>query len=336
MKNAGGQRRSKILALGSAFPDQVLTNADLEKIVDTSDTWIQERSGIKERRRLRDGENNSDLAAKASLSAIAKAKMKPTDIDFIVNCTNTPDRLLPAMACVVQKKIGASPSTCGAIDVTAACAGWVVGISIADQFIRSGMYKNILVIGAEAISRYVNWQDRATCVLFGDAAGAAIITETEDATKSLIYSSHMHSDGRFTDILDMPAGGSENPVTAEVIAQNLNKIRMRGTEVFKQAVKAMADVAVEELETNNLKISDIDWFIPHQANIRIIEAVAKKLDFPMEKVLLNVHKYGNTSAATIPTAFDEFADNGTIKRGHNVLMTSFGAGLTWASALVKF
>lgn len=328
--------RAKILALGSAFPEHVVTNADMEKIVDTSDAWIRERSGIQERRRIQPGQNNSDIATLAAKDALKKAGLLPTDLDLIINCTNTPDKLLPAMACIVQQKLGASPSTCAAFDVIGACAGWMLGMSIADQYIRTGMYKKILVLGAETLSRFVNWKDRGTCVLFGDGAGAAIVGVTEDSSKSLIYSTHMHSDGRYADILDMPGGGSELPPGTSMDDRTPYFLRMKGTEVFKQAVRSMADVAMETLEFNNMKIDDVDWFIPHQANIRIIEAVAKKLNFPAEKIATNVHKYGNTSSATIPTAFDEYVQKGKIKRGHNVLMSSFGGGLTWAGALVKY
>lgn len=328
-------KRSKILALGSAFPDQIVTNKDLEKFVDTSDQWIRERSGIHERRKLRDGENNSDFAASAALNALKKAGLKPTDVDLIISCSNSPDKWLPAMACIVQNKIGAH-NNCGAFDLLAACAGWVVGLQVADQFIKAGTHKAILVIGSEAMTRFLNWNDRATCVLFGDGAGACVVVPAEEKDKSEILTVKMHSDGRYGDILDMPGTGSTMPTSKEVLENNLCYFRMNGGEVFKHAVRNMASIAEEILEENNVKVEDIDWFIPHQANIRIIEAVAKKLSFPTEKIALNVHKYGNTSAATIPSAFDEYVDTKKIKRGDLVLMSTFGGGLTWAGALIRW
>jgi len=328
-------KRAKILAFGSSFPEQILTNADMEKIVDTSDQWIRERSGIQERRKLRDGENNSDIAAAASLSALKKAGKKPEDIDLIISCSNSPDKWLPAMACIIQNKIGAH-NNCGAFDLLAACAGWVVGLSVAEQFIKAGTHKTILVIGSEAMTRFLNWKDRSTCVLFGDGAGACIVTPAEENEKSEILSIHIHSDGRYADILDMPGTGSAMPATPDVLEKNYHFFHMNGQEVFKHAVRNMASCAEEALTKNNVKIDDIDWFIPHQANIRIIEATARKLNFPMEKVALNVHKYGNTSAATIPTAFDEYIETGKIKRGDLILLTTVGGGLTWASALIRW
>lgn len=328
-------KRAKILSFGSHFPDQIITNADLEKIVDTNDQWIRERSGIQERRKLRDGENNSDLAAAAALKALKKAGKNAEDIDLIISCSNSPDKFLPAMSCIIQNKIGAH-NTCGAFDLLAACAGWVVGLSVAEQFIQTGKHKTILLTGSEAMSRFINWKDRSTCVLFGDGAGAAIISAAEEGERSEILSTHVHSDGRYGDILDLPGVGSAMPSSPEVLENSFQYFRMNGQEVFKHAVRNMASCAEEALAANNLKAEEIQWMIPHQANIRIIEAVAKKLSFPMEKVLLNVHKYGNTSAATIPTAADEFIDSGKIKRGDLVLMTTFGGGITWASAVIRW
>lgn len=322
---------SKILALGSAFPDKVLTNKDLEKIVDTSDDWIVERTGIRERRILSDGEKISDIAALAAKRAIGKAGLEPNDIDFIISCSNSPDRFLPAMASEVQKKLGITNNG-PAWDILAACAGWIMGMSVADQYIRQGVYKNVLVMGAEALSRFMNWEDRTTCVLFGDAAGAAIVSAATASDKSQIFSTHMHTDSNWTESLQMPAGGSAVPHAPAV----QHKIKMNGQEIFKLAVRAMADCCMEALEHNNMKLSDVDWLVPHQANLRIIEAVAKKLSVPMDKVLLNVHKYGNTSAATCPTCLDEFIDNGKVKRGDIVLATSFGGGVTWGSALFRY
>lgn len=325
---------AKILAFGSAFPDKVVTNFDMEKIVDTSDSWITERTGIKERRMLSEGENNSDFATLAALRALKKANLQPNDIEMIIVCTNTPDRNLPAMACEVQRKLGIT-NNCPAWDIIAACAGWIAGITTANAFVRSGQYKNILVLGSEALSRHMNWQDRTTCVLFGDGCGASIVSAADKDDPSQIFSTHMFSDGQWSESLQQPSGGSAYPVTEQSLQQNLHKIRMNGGEVFKLAVRGMAESSLIALEQNGLQLSDIAWFVPHQANLRIIEAVAKKLNMSMDRVLLNVHKYGNTSAATIPTCIDEFIENGKVKKGDLVLMSSFGGGVTWGSALIR-
>ena len=327
--------RAKICALGSGFPDNIVTNKDLEKFVDTSDQWISERTGIRERRRLLDGENNSDIGAKAALAALESAGKTPADVDLIIGCTNTPDRWMPSMAAMVQAKIGATEK-CAAYDVVTACAGWLAGMQIANAFIRSGQYENILVVGSEALTRFVNWKDRGTCVLFGDGAGAALVTRATASEKSEIIDMRVRSDGRYGDILDMPGAGSRMPTSQTVIDGGLQYIHMNGQEIFKHAVRNMTSICEEILEAHKLTINDIDWFIPHQANIRIIDAVGKKLGAPAEKVALNVHKYGNTSTATIPTCFDEYAEMGKIKRGDLVLMTSFGGGLTWAGGLVRW
>lgn len=327
--------RSRILAFGSAFPEQVVTNFDLEKIVETSDQWISERTGIKERRKLRDGENNSDIAAQACLKALKKAGKTPEDVDLIIGCTNTPDRWMPSLAATVQAKIKARPGG-AAYDVITACAGWMTGLQIADSFIRSGQYKHILVVGSEALSRFVNWQDRGTCVLFGDGAGVCLVGAGKAGDPGEILDVRVHSDGRFGDILDMPAGGSAMPSTVETAEKKLQCVHMNGQEIYKHAVKSMVGVCEDILEAQKLTVSDIDWFVPHQANLRIIDTIGKKLAFPAEKVALNVHKYGNTSTATVPSCFDEYEEAGKIKRGQLVLMTTFGGGLTWAGALMRW
>ncbi len=325
---------SKILALGSAFPDKVLANSDLEKIVDTSDEWIRQRTGISQRRQLSPGEQNSDLGARAAKAAIAKAKLDPMDIDLIIYCTCSPDKLLPATACITQAKIGAMRAV--AFDIEAACAGWLIGVSIADQYVKSGAAKNVLVIGAEALTRFVNFQDRNTCVLFGDAAGAAIISRAQDGEPSRIHPTAMISDGNFESILDIKAGGSAVPVSPEAIARGDSFIAMNGKEVFKFAVRALVERANEAMDKAGITAKDIKWLVPHQANIRIIEAISDKLGFPMDRTLVNLHKYGNTSSATMPTALDEAVDDGRVQRGDILLFATFGGGLTSAATVVQW
>ncbi len=326
---------SRIVALGSWFPSQVVTNQDLEKIVDTSDQWISERTGIKERRKLSSNEQNSDMAAGAAIAALKKAGVSPADVDLIIGCTTSPDRWMPSLAATVQAKIGAS-KTGTAFDILAACAGWIAGLQLADSLARTGTYKNILVIGSEALSRFVNWQDRSTCVLFGDGAGAAFVQSGKPGDPGEILQVEVHSDGRFGDILDLPGCGSMNPASPEVLKNNLQFIRMNGQEVYKHAVRNMVSVCESILEKQKISINEIDWLIPHQANMRIIEHVGKKLGVPPEKVAINVHKYGNTSSATVPTCLDEYTQAGKVKKGDLVLMTTFGGGITWAGCLVRW
>lgn len=327
--------RSRISGLGSYFPSNVVTNADLEKIVDTSDEWISTRTGIKERRRLRDNEQNSDMAAGAALQAIERAGITVNDIDMIIGCTTTPDRWMPSLACTVQAKIGVPP-TGPAYDILAACSGWITGLQLADAMVRSGTFKNVLVIGSEALSRFVNWEDRGTCVLFGDAAGASVVTACQPGAPGEILDVRAYSDGRYGDILDLPGCGSRDPASPEVLEKNMHYLRMNGPEVFKHAVRNMVSVCEIILKAQKLTMDDIDWLIPHQANIRIIDAVGKKLNAPAEKVALNVHKYGNTSSATVPTCLDEYVQAGKVKKGHLVLMTTFGGGINWSGALIRW
>lgn len=327
--------RSKIVALGSCFPDQEITNADLEKIVDTSDQWIRERTGIQSRRKLRDDEQNSDMAAKAALTAIKRAGLTPMDIDCIIGATTTPDRWMPSLAATVQNKIGAHNASV-AVDMLAACAGWMAGLQMADAYIRSGTFKNVLVIGSEALSRFVNWKDRSTCVLFGDGAGASVLTAGKAGDRGELIAIEVHTDGRYGDILDLPGVGSQRPASVEVVEQNLQFLRMNGQEVFKHAVRNMVSVCESVMKSSNIGPEKIDWLIPHQANMRIIDSVGKKLNFPLKKVAINVHKYGNTSSATIPTCLDEYAQEGKIKPGQLVMMTTFGGGITWAGGIIRW
>lgn len=331
-------KKAKIVSVGSGLPKKVLTNADLEKIVDTSDEWILERSGIRERRIVSDGETNTSLAALAVKKALKKGGLKADDLDLILYCTNSADRVMPSAGAILQHKLGIT-NRCPSFDITAACTGFLVGISVADNYIRSGMYKTILVVGAEVVSPFVDWQDRATCVLFGDGAGACILTATDANDKSGILSTHMHTDGSQHELLAIRAGGSEMPLAGVDYKQYERKdlfFDMKGREVFKYAVRALADVAKEACSQNDFKPTDIDWFVPHQANIRILDAVAEKLKIAPENVLINVDRFGNTNAATIPIVLDEADDQGKLKRGDLVLFDAFGAGFTYGSALLHW
>jgi len=330
--SAKAQRTVSIIGTGSYVPEKILTNEDLSKMVDTSDEWITSRTGIKERRVAAKDEHTSDMAAKAALKAIEQAQILPTDIDMILVATATPDMLFPATACFVQKKIGATKAAC--LDISAACAGFLFGVEIAQQFITSHTYDTVLVIGAEKLTSITNWTDRNTCVLFGDGAGAAVLRH-RGSTHGVI-STHIGSDGEYTDILFMPGGGSRCPITAENADKHLMTIHMTGKEVYKQAVTAMLSASRKALEQAGLTIDDISCVIPHQANLRIIEAIADRLKIPLEKFYVNLDKYGNTSAAAVAIALDEANRSGRIKAGDYILMVVFGGGLTWASTVIEW
>ncbi|MDH5776945.1 MAG: ketoacyl-ACP synthase III [Gammaproteobacteria bacterium] len=319
---------SRIIGTGSYLPEKVLTNADLEKMVDTSDDWITERTGIKKRHVVVDGETTCDLAEKAARNAIDAAGIKVTDIDLIIVATTTADRIFPSTACLLQQRLGIHG--CPAFDIQAVCTGFVYALGVADKFIKTGQCKNALVIGAETLSRIVDWTDRGTCVLFGDGAGAVVLTTDE---KAGILSTHLHADGQYSDLLTVPAGISEN---YEQFLAGEASIQMKGNEVFKMAVNTLGRIVDETLAANNMKKSDIDWLVPHQANIRIIKATAKKLSMSMDHVVVTVHEHGNTSAGSIPLAFDIAVRDGRIKVGDTVLFEAFGGGFTWGSALLKF
>ena len=321
----------KILSSGSYVPEKVLTNFDLEKMVETSDEWISTRTGIKERRILDKNQTTSDLAYNAAVNAIEKAKISVDDIDLIILATISPDAPMPSTACYLQKKLKAFNAV--AFDISAACSGFIYGVSIAKAFISSGMYKRILLVGVEALSRVTDWTDRNTCVLFGDGAGAMIFEASE--TENDIVSTYLGTDGTHTDILNIPAGGSAMPTTKETVEQRLHFVKMLGKEVFKVAVSKMALAVNKAQELVGLTDKDIDLYIPHQANIRIIEAVAKKAGVTKEKVYVNVHKYGNMSAATTIVALDEAYQEGRIKKGNLVELVAFGAGLTWGACILK-
>jgi 3-oxoacyl-[acyl-carrier-protein] synthase III len=325
---------SKISGTGHYLPEKRLTNADIEKMVDTNDQWIRERTGIRSRRIAAEGQFTSDLALIASQNALASANLNAADLDLILFATVTPDQPMPNTACVLQKKLGARDVM--SLDISAACAGFVYGMSIADQFIRTGMYRHILVIGAEILHKIVDYKDRETCILFGDGAGAVVMSRAEKNESSHIYSSHMHADGQISDLFTLPAGGSAMPLSQMVLDNNLQFVRMRGREIFKHAVRTMSHTCEEALKANNMAPEEVSWVIPHQANVRIIEAVAKHFGISMDKVIVEIEEMGNTSAATIPVALDKAVRDGRIQRGHNILLTAFGAGITSGSVLLRY
>lgn len=319
---------SRIAGTGHYVPERILTNAELEKIVDTTDEWIRSRSGIEQRHIAADDQTTASLAIEAAKRAIDAAGITPGDIDFLVVGTTTPDLVFPNVGTIVQEALGIHG--CAAFSVEAACSGFIYALSIADKFVTSGESKNALVIGAETLSRITDWTDRSTCVLFGDGAGAVVL---QPSTEQGIISTHLHADGQYKDLLYAPAGVSKRP------QGDLNKefaIHMQGNEVFKLAVKTLGAVVKETLEANSLDHDALDWLVPHQANKRIIEATAKRLGMPMEKVILTVAKYGNTSAASVPMALDVAVRDGRIKRGDLLLAEAFGGGFTWGSALIRF
>ncbi len=326
-------QNAAITGTGAYLPENVLTNFDLEKMVDTSDEWIRQRTGIVERRIAEDDVATSDLSVRASRLAIKRAQIDPLDIQMILVATVTPDTFFPSTACYVQKGIGAKNAA--AMDISAACAGFLYGLDLANGLIISGQYDTILVVGGEVFNNIVDWNDRNTCVLFGDGAGAAIVQATDE--RKGIISSYIGSDGDYADIdlLGIPAGGSRMPVTLDALDQNLNKIQMNGREVFKLGVRLMPEAAERALKKADISVDEIDLLIPHQANLRIIEAVGQRLGVPREKVYVNVDKYGNTSAATVIIALDEAIQQGRAKPGDLILLVTFGAGLTWGSTLLR-
>ena len=321
----------KILSTGSYVPEKVLTNFDLEKMVKTSDEWISTRTGIKERRIADKNECTSDLAYNAAVRAIEKAKISVDDIDLIIVATISPDAPMPATACYLQKKLKAFNAA--VFDISAACSGFIYGVAIAKAFITSGLYKRILLVGVETLSRITDWTDRNTCVLFGDGAGAMIFEASQQDND--IVSTYLGADGTHTDILNIPAGGTTNPTTLETVQQKMHFVKMIGKEVFKVSVSKMAVAVNKAQELAGLTDKDINLYIPHQANLRIIEAVAKKAGVTKENVYINVHKYGNMSAATTIVALDEALQEGRIKKGDLVELVAFGAGLTWGACILK-
>jgi 3-oxoacyl-[acyl-carrier-protein] synthase-3 len=323
--------KARITGTGSYAPAKALTNADLERMVATSDEWIRERTGIRERRIAGMGEACSDLAVRAGKQALAAADLAPDDLDMILVATCTGDYPLPATACLVQHQLGATRAA--ACDLAAACCGFVYALSVADAYVRTGM-RHVLVIGSEVMSAIMDWTDRNTCILFGDGAGAAVVSASEGDRG--ILSTHLRSDGGLCDLIAVPGGGSRMPPSEKIIAERMQYIKMKGNETFKVAVRTLEDIARETLAANNLHVEDVDLYVPHQANVRILKAVADRLGLPMEKVMLNIEHYGNTSAASIPLALDEAVRTGRIKEGSLVMLGAFGAGLTWASALIRW
>jgi 3-oxoacyl-[acyl-carrier-protein] synthase-3 len=324
--------RSVIVGTGSAAPARVLTNADLERMVSTSDEWIRTRTGIRERRVAAPDEAVSDLALAAARPALSEAGLDPADVELIVVATATPDMLFPSTACVLQAKLGAKRAA--AFDLLAACSGYLYALQVADGLLRAGVYRNALVVGAETLSKVVDFTDRNTCVIFGDAAGASVLVPR--AGDQGVLSTHVHADGTGGEMIQIPGGGSRIPASAESVARGDHFIKMRGNETYKIAVRRMEEAALEALEANRVRPGDVDLVVPHQANLRIIEAVMGRLGLPMEKAVLTIEQYGNTSAACIPMALDLAAREGRLKPGALVLMVAFGGGLTWGSALVRW
>ena len=323
--------KARIAGTGSYAPAKVLTNADLERMVATSDQWITERTGIKERRIAAPGEACSDLAVKAAQRALDAAGVGADDLDLILLATCTGDYPLPATACLIQHQLGATRAA--ACDISAACCGFVYALSVAEAYVRTGM-RHVLVIGSEVMSAITDWTDRNTCILFGDGAGAAVITTAEGDRG--ILSTHLRSDGALWDLIAVPGGGSRMPPSEKVLTEKMTCIKMKGNETFKVAVRMLEEIARETLAANGLNVSDLDLYVPHQANVRILKAVAERLGLPPEKVMLNLDRFGNTSAASIPIALDEAVRAGRIKDGSLVMLGAFGAGLTWASALIRW
>ena len=324
--------RSRITGTGSYAPENVLTNFDLEKKVDTSDEWITERTGIKERRIARANETTSDLCLEASKKALQAADLKPGEIELIIVATMSGDMPMPSTASLLQKKLHAKNAA--AFDLNAACSGFLYGLSVADNFIKGGTFKKVLLVGAELMSRFIDWQDRSTCVLFGDGAGAVILEKTTGQRG--ILSTRLFSDGNLWDFICLPGGGSQYPPSPKTLKDKLHFVKMKGNETFKIAVRTLEKIAVDTLRKNNVKLSELAMLIPHQANLRIIKATAERLNLPMSKVAVNLDRYGNTSSASIPIALDEVVRKGRIKKNDYILLEAFGAGLTWASALIKW
>jgi 3-oxoacyl-[acyl-carrier-protein] synthase-3 len=323
--------KSRIAGTGSYTPSRVMTNTELERMVATSDDWIRERTGIRERHIAASGEACSDLAVQAGRRALAAAGLAASDLDLILVATCTGDYPLPATACLVQHQLGATKAA--ACDLSAACCGFVYALSVADAYVRTGM-RHVLVIGSEVMSAITDWSDRNTCILFGDGAGAAVVSASEGERG--ILSTHLRSDGSLCELITVPAGGSRTPLSEKVVADRTYFIKMKGNETFKVAVRTLEEIARETLAANHLQVEDLDLYVPHQANMRILKAVMERLGLPLEKVMLNLEHYGNTSAASIPIALDEAVRAGRVRDGSLVMLGAFGAGLTWASALIRW
>lgn len=325
---------TKIAGVGSFLPEKVLTNYDLEKMVETSNDWIVQRTGIERRHIIADDEGTSDLCVRAAQRALEDAKMSIEQIDMICVATLSGDYKMPATACLVQTKLGAKNIM--SFDLNAACSGFIYGLHVVDQFIKTGVYKNVLLIGAENLTRILNYKDRETCILFGDGAGAFVLSRAEENDKNYLMTAHAHAEGSLYDLLWAKSGGTRHPFTQQVLDEGSHYMLMKGKEIFKNATRAMAAACNEALQATSTKVEELDWIVPHQANMRITEAVSNLFDFPMNKIVSTVHETGNTSAASIPIAFDMAYRDGRIKRGQLIMLTAFGAGLTSGSALLRF
>ncbi|QKK04047.1 MAG: ketoacyl-ACP synthase III [Pseudomonadota bacterium] len=319
---------ARIIGTGRYLPEKILTNRDLEQMVETSDQWIRDRTGICQRHIAADDQTTCDLAEQAALEALADAGIKPGEIDLLLVGTTTPDVVFPSTACLLQHRLGLGE--CGAFDINAACSGFIYALSVADQYIRNGTARNVLIVGAETLTRMVDWNDRSTCVLFGDGAGAAVLTADDEPG---ILSTHIHANGGYGDLLKVDVGVSRG---FEAEERGGLSIQMRGNEVFKVAVNTLGRIVDETLAANQLDKTDLDWLIPHQANLRIIKATARKLKMPMERVIVTVDRHGNTSAASVPMALDEALRSQRIRRGDRLLLEAFGGGFTWGAALIAY
>jgi 3-oxoacyl-[acyl-carrier-protein] synthase III len=322
----------KIVGTGSYVPERIITNEDMEKLVETTDEWITTRTGIKTRHRAKDDTPTSELAYYAAVKALEMAQVSPDEIELIIVGTATPDMFLPSTACMLQKRLQAMKAA--SFDLLAACTGFIYGLSIAEQYIKSGRVKTVLVAGAEVLSKITNFTDRTTCILFGDGAGAVVIRATE-GNNGIVYT-NIKSNGNLDQLIRIPSGGSAMPITHENLDKNLNKVHMKGNETFKHAVRLMGEITSDALEKNGLSVNDIKLFVPHQANIRIINSLASKMNLPPEKVWINIDKYGNTSSASVPIAFDEAARSGRLQDGDIVVMTAFGGGLTYGTVIYRW
>jgi 3-oxoacyl-[acyl-carrier-protein] synthase-3 len=323
-----------IMGTGSCFPERVIPNSYFEKIVNTTDEWIVTRTGIRTRRMIEPGQALSDLAIHASEQALEMAGLPPEKLDIIVVGTSTADMLSPSAGCIIQHRLGARNAV--AFDINAACPGFIYGLAVAQKFMQDGSYHHALVIGGEIISNRIDFKDRATCVLFGDGAGAVVLGHANSNGDGEIMDVHIESDGKLWELIHVPGGGSRIPASLKMLEEGLQYLKMQGNEVFKYAVRIMVDSAVKTMRSTGITSDEIDWFIPHQANIRIMETVARRLGIPLGKVIVTVHKHGNTSAASIPTALDEAVRSGKIRRGDLILTSSFGAGFTWGAALFRY
>ncbi len=326
--------QARITSIGSYVPERIVTNEDMMKIVDTTDEWITTRTGIKERRYCADDEASSDLAHRASLIALERASVSPEDVECIIVGTATGDMAFPSTACLTQAKLGAKKAM--AFDVTAGCSGFICGLFVAYNMIKAGRYKTILVIGSEVLSRFTNFEDRTTCVLFGDGAGAIVVQASDDSEKSRILCVHMKSDGSYGDSLKLPAGGSRNPASVETVKKRMHYIWMDGQSVFKMAIRCMAKISTYALQEQNMTVEQMKMIFPHQANWRIIEALVKRLGTSIDKVVPSIQKHGNTSSASIPLSLDEAQATGMIQKGDLILLTAFGSGYTWGASIVRW